>query len=79
MIKAADEPGVKAEGIAIAGGAIAVALLETLVDKNVLSLEEAHAVLERSVATTGLHCSTPEGTEATKIIGALMRDRIFKR
>ena len=56
-----------------------MALLETLVDKNILSLEEAHGVLERSVATTGLHCSTPEGTEAAKIISALMRDRFFNR
>jgi hypothetical protein len=75
MAEASDPPEIKAEGIAIAGGAVAVDLLEALVDKNILTLAESHAVLERSIATTALHFRTPEGAEATKIIGSLMRDR----
>jgi hypothetical protein len=79
MAKASNASRIKAEGIAIAGGAIAVALLEALVDKNVLTLEEAHVVLEQSIATTGLHFRTPAGAEATKIISALMSDRFSNR
>jgi len=62
-------------GSAIAGGAIAAALVETLFDKGVLTLEDARAVLTRAMSLTGLHTQTDGGFEAGQIIASLLRDR----
>jgi hypothetical protein len=66
-------------GSAIAGGAIAAALIETLLDKKLLTLEESRGVLERASRTIGLYMQTDGGFEASQVIGALMRGRFSAR
>ena len=75
----ADLGSAKATGIGIAGGSVAVALIETLLDKNILTLTEARSVLERAMTTAGMHFKTPEGFEASKIIGEMMKGRFSAR
>jgi hypothetical protein len=43
----------RAAAAALAGGAISAALLETLMEKNLLSRTEARAVLQKALATVG--------------------------
>jgi hypothetical protein len=62
-------------GSAIAGGAIAAALVETLFDKGILTLEDTRAVLNRAMNLTGPHAQTDGGFEAGQIIASLLRDR----
>jgi hypothetical protein len=47
-------------GSAIAGGAVAIAPIETLFDKKLLTLEESRTLLERSMRTVGLYAQTEE-------------------
>jgi hypothetical protein len=66
-------------GSAIAGGAIAAALIETLFDKKLLTLDEARVVLDRAMRTVGLHIQTDGGIEASHIIAGLMRGKFTAR
>ncbi len=59
----------------LAGGAIAMALIETLFDKQILTFEEARDVLSRALTQVGVYSSSPEGWEAARIIGRLQRGR----
>jgi hypothetical protein len=69
-----------AAGTALAGGAIAAALLETLFDKKILSLEEARTVLsEASRGLSPVVIRTPEGYHASQIIGQLQRGKFSAR
>ena len=53
---AADGPGDKlALGSAIAGGAIVAALIEVLLDKGILSVEESRTVLDHALRNVGFH------------------------
>jgi hypothetical protein len=64
-------------GAARAGGAIATALIEVLHDKGILSLEDARAVLDRSLKAIG---GSGEGAvEATQIIAGMMKGRFSAR
>lgn len=63
----------QALGTAIAGGAIASALIETLFDKGILTLDEGRAVLERAMRVVGLHSQAEGGYEAFQIIASLQR------
>ncbi len=67
------EGSVKAAGAGLAGGAIVAALLETLVDRNVLTLPEAKNVLDRAQRSATLNADTPEGAEAAAIITSVLR------
>lgn len=62
-------------GSAIAGGAIAAALLETLLEKGMLSLEESRAILERALRNVGFHQRSTGAREAADVITKLMRGR----
>jgi hypothetical protein len=62
-------------GSAIAGGAIAAALIETLFDKGALTLEESRTVLDRALRNVSLHHQADGAREAVDIIGRLMRGR----
>jgi Family of unknown function (DUF6519) len=62
-------------GSAIAGGAIAAALIETLFDKGALTLEESRTVLDRALRNVSLHHQADGAREAVDIIGILMRGR----
>jgi mevalonate kinase len=60
-------------GTALAGGAIAAALIEALLEKNVLTLAEARNILHRALKTAGIHMPSHEGAEAARIITDLMK------
>ncbi|MGD0762668.1 MAG: hypothetical protein ABR929_05655 [Roseiarcus sp.] len=69
----------QAKATALAGGAIASALLETLFDKGTLSLDESRSVLDRAIRSLGLVMQTPEGMSAVSLIGALQRGKFSAR
>jgi hypothetical protein len=65
----------KAQGLALAGGVIMVALLETLVEKNLLSAAEVRALLSKALLGIGPHARSAGGYEASRAIAAIMRER----
>jgi hypothetical protein len=65
----------KALGAGLAGGAIAVAMLETLVEKNILSVADARNVLGRALTISSQYSTIPEGREAMATIGILQHGR----
>lgn len=66
-------------GEALAGGAIAAALLEALFDKGILDLNESRAVLERAMKSLAPVMQTVPGMTAAGIIGALQRGKFSAR
>jgi polyhydroxyalkanoate synthesis regulator phasin len=77
---AADSTGDKlALGSAIAGGAIAAALIESLFDKGTLSLEESRKVLDRALRNISFHHRAHGAREAVDIITKLMSGRFSAR
>jgi hypothetical protein len=66
-------------GTAIAGGAIAVSLLETLFDKGILSLEDSRSVLDGAMKSLAPVMKTEAGFHASQIIGNLMRGKFSAR
>jgi len=77
---ATDNTGNKlALGSAIAGGAIAAALIETLLDKGTLTLEESRTVLDRALRNVSFHHRADGAREAVDIITKLMRGRFSAR
>jgi hypothetical protein len=68
-----------AMGSALAGGAIAVATLEALFDKGILSLDEARAVLDRAMRSLTPVMQSPGGFQAAKVIGALQSGKFTAR
>jgi hypothetical protein len=76
----ADDSGsARAIGQGLAGGAIASAMLETLMAKNVLTLDEARDVLQIAMRTIGPHMRTPEGFQASQVVGELLRGKFSAR
>jgi hypothetical protein len=63
------------QGTALAGGAIAAALVDMLHTKGILSLDDARAVLNQASRQLGFYSQTPEGVEAQRIIFDLLRMR----
>jgi hypothetical protein len=55
----------------LAGGTIAIELLETLYDKGILSLDESRGIMERAITGLGSVRQTPNGLLAARLIGAL--------
>jgi hypothetical protein len=77
---ATDSTGDKlALGSAIAGGAIAAALIETLFDKGMLTLEESRTLLDRALRNVSFHHRADGAREAVDIITKLMRGRFAAR
>jgi hypothetical protein len=68
-----------AAGTGLAGGAIAVALLETLFEKGILDLNESRGVLDRAMKSLAPVMQTPGGFTAAGIIGALQRGKFSAR
>jgi hypothetical protein len=69
-----DRTGDKAAlGSAIAGRAIAAALIETLFDKGALTLDESRSVLERALRMVSSHHQADGTRQAVDIITTLMR------
>src|SRR6266511_2059614 len=61
----------KAQGLALAGGAIMTALVE----KNVLSVPEVRALLSKALLGIGPHARSAGGYEASRAIANIMRER----
>jgi hypothetical protein len=66
---------IKAAGTGLAGGAIASALLDMLIEKHIITLADARAVLDRAAVAVSAHVGTPAGTEAIQTIAILMTGR----
>ena len=68
-------------GLAIAGGALASALLEFLYHKDLMSLDEARDVLDEAMKLLEPHCkSKADGAfEAEGIIRAMLLSRFSER
>lgn len=69
----------RARATALAGGAICAALLETLFNKGILTLDESRDVLMKASRSISPVISTPEGVEASKIIGLLLTSKFSAR
>jgi hypothetical protein len=63
------------DGAALAGGAIAAALLEALFVKGALSLDESRAVLQAAMGSLAPIIRTAQGASAVRIIGDLQRGK----
>jgi hypothetical protein len=62
---------IKAAGTGLAGSAITSALLDILIEKNVITLADARAVLDRAALAISTHVGTPAGKEAIQTIAIL--------
>ena len=67
-----DTATTKAIGMGIAGGAIAAALIDRLIEKGVIDHEEVRGVLESAMYRAAMYTGTFEGLEATKVIANLL-------
>jgi hypothetical protein len=65
----------RSRALALAGGAVVGALLEALVEKDVLTVREVRAVLLKAINSISPYTQTTVGYEASGMIAALMRDR----
>lgn len=66
--------------LAIAGGAISSALIERLLDKGTLTLEEARGVLDSAMRSISPHLqSSQDAFKASQIIMGLMRGKFSAR
>ena len=68
-----------AMGTALAGGAIAAALLEVLYDKGLLTLEDSRSVLDRAAHGLTPVIHSPGGFDAARVIGDLQRGKFSAR
>ena len=64
---------------AIAGGALVAALIEVLLDKGALTLEESRTVLDRALRNVGFHQRANGAREAADVITKLMQGRFASR
>jgi hypothetical protein len=69
----------RAAATALAGGAVSAALLETLMDKNILSRNEARTVLQKALATVGTFADTPGGQAAEVVITRMLAGKFSVR
>jgi hypothetical protein len=69
----------RAAATALAGGAISAALLETLMEKNLLSRNEARAVLQKALTTVGAFSDTPGGQAAQGVITRMLAGKFSVR
>ncbi|WP_400769408.1 hypothetical protein [Methylosinus sporium] len=67
------------KGTALAGAAIAVATIEALFDKGILSLQESRAILDHAMRALGPSMQTPEGYAASQIIAGFLRGKFSAR
>jgi hypothetical protein len=70
-----DTQDTRADAVALAGGAIVSALLEALVEKDILAPREVRAILRKAMNGLGPLAKTPVGYEATGVIATIIHDR----
>ncbi|HEX4553367.1 MAG TPA: hypothetical protein VH249_05240 [Xanthobacteraceae bacterium] len=68
----------RAAATGLAGGAISAALLDTLMEKNLLSRSEARAVLQKALAAVAAF-DTPAGQAAEGIITRMLAGKYSVR
>jgi hypothetical protein len=61
--------------LALAGGAIVSALLEALVEKEVLTVREVRALLRKAINGIAPYAQTSVGYDASSMIATMMHDR----
>jgi len=69
----------RAMATALAGGAIATALIETLIDTNALTLDTARTVFDRATESLAPLAQTPAGSQAVQIIVGFERSKLAGR
>lgn len=69
----------QAMGSAIAGGAIATAMIETLLDNQIITLDQARDMLQRALRTIGIYSGADGAYEASRIIQDLLGGRFSAR
>ena len=69
----------QAMAAALAGGAIATALLETLIDTNALTLDRARMVFDRAAKSLAPLAQAPAGSQAVQIIVRIERSKLTSR
>jgi hypothetical protein len=57
-----DTSDIKAAGTGLVGGAIGSALLDILIEKNVITLADARTILDRAALAISAHVGTPAGS-----------------
>jgi hypothetical protein len=62
-----------ANSISIAGGAIAVALIDALVAQNVLSMDAKRGILAAAGNRLAPYANNPDASAAARLIGELLR------
>jgi len=65
----------RSRALALAGGAIVNGLLETLVDKNILTVPEIRGVILKAMNSLTPYKATPAGYEAHGMLAAILHDR----
>jgi BarA-like signal transduction histidine kinase len=65
----------RSRALALAGGAIVSALLDVLVEKNILTTREVRAALLKAINGIAPFAQTTVGYEASGMIAAMMHDR----
>jgi hypothetical protein len=68
----------RSRALALAGGAIVGALLDALVEKDILTVREVRSVLLKAINAIGPYSQTPVGYEASGMIAAMMHDRFSR-
>lgn len=66
-------------GTGLAGGLIASALLDVLLKKDVITLDEVGTILDRALQAASIHSQTPEGREAMQFISVMIANRHIQR
>ena len=66
-------------GTGIAGSVIASALLDILLEKDIITLNEVGTILDRALKAASLHSQTPEGREAMQLIGVMIANLHIQR
>jgi hypothetical protein len=74
-----DNQNANAMGSALAGGAIAAAVLERLFDKGIFTLDESRAILQSAMKSIAPVIQSPEGLFAYRLIGDLQRGKFSAR
>jgi hypothetical protein len=62
----------------LAGSVIASALLDILLEKDIITLNEV-GTLDRALKAASLHSQIPEGREAMQLIGVMIANRHIQR
>jgi polyhydroxyalkanoate synthesis regulator phasin len=69
----------RADGSALAGGLLAAALLDALVDKGALTIDDARSVIDKAMRALGPDIQTPVGYTASQVLQSLLVGKYSKR